>query len=108
MDILLISPVTNTHYTVPPIGLGYLASALKKDGFSVSILDCVKEHIKLSNFGEYVSKLDFKVVGFQVFSCDLAAVIESIKIVKQNDPEKIIIIGGAHPTCVGKDVFRAY
>ena len=105
MDILLISPVTNTHYTVPPLGLGYLASALKKDGFSVSILDCVKEHIKLSNFEEYVSKLDFKVVGFQVFSCDLAAVIESIKIIKQNDPEKIIIIGGAHPTCVGKDVF---
>jgi len=105
MDILLISPVTSTHYTVPPLGLGYLASALRKEHFTVSVLDCVKERLDMAGLRKYVSKLDFRVVGFQIFSCDLAAVKESVKIIREIRDDTIVIVGGAHPTCTGGEVF---
>ncbi len=106
MDILLISPITNTHYTVPPIGLGYLASAVRREKFSVSVLDCVKEGHNLDDFHEFISKTNFKVVGFQVFTCDLESVVHSIRIIRETYPDRTIIVGGAHPTCVGKEVFN--
>jgi hypothetical protein len=43
MKVLFVRPISDPHVIIPPIGLGYLATSLKKAGHSVSILDCVKE-----------------------------------------------------------------
>ena len=53
MKILLVKPVAkrNEIYNIiPPIGLGYLATALRRVGVEVDILDCVKEGFSFSQF----------------------------------------------------------
>ena len=38
MDILLATPINKTHYSTPPLGLGYLVSALRKAGIKMPIM----------------------------------------------------------------------
>jgi len=46
-DVTLIVPPSDSLNVVPPIGLGYIATELLKKGFSVEILDCLREKINL-------------------------------------------------------------
>jgi len=100
MDILLVQPVKDKKHTLnlmPPLGLGYLASSVKR-GHNVRILDCVKEGLDMTGFEDYVAKNIPDVIGFTVFSCDLENVKKSIKLVKEINPEIITVAGGPHPS----------
>ena len=46
MRVLLISPMYNSSIVAHCLGLGYLASALKKNGHDVLILDGLREKIE--------------------------------------------------------------
>ncbi|RMF93120.1 MAG: radical SAM protein [Candidatus Schekmanbacteria bacterium] len=97
MKILLVTPISDTHYVVPPIGLGYLASSLRKNGFpEVSILDCIKENMDYEKFREYIKSEVPDIVGFQIFSCDFSNTLKQIRIVKEENPSACILVGGAH------------
>ncbi|MCP4107805.1 MAG: B12-binding domain-containing radical SAM protein [Desulfobacteraceae bacterium] len=95
--IVLVVPISHTHYVVPPIGLGYLATALRRINIDdIEILDCVKEKLSFENLGKRFNLWKPKVVGFQVFSYDFDSVIKSIDIVKQVSPETVVLVGGPH------------
>ncbi len=95
--IVLVVPISHTHYVVPPIGLGYLATALRQSNFTnITILDCVKERLSFNDLSERFKKLKPKIVGFQMFSYDFSSVVRSIKILNQVSPETVVLIGGAH------------
>jgi hypothetical protein len=67
--IVLVIPYSHTHYVVLPIGLGYLATALRRAGFTdVHILDCLKEGIKIKQLVKKLISWQSAVVGFQVIS----------------------------------------
>lgn len=95
--IVLVVPISHTHYVVPPIGLGYLATALRQSDFTkITILDCVKERLSFNDLSEHFKMLKPQVVGFQVFSYDFDSVVRSIEILKQVSPETVVLIGGVH------------
>lgn len=95
--IVLVFPISDTHYVVPPVGLGYLATALRKNGFSdIVILDCLKENLTFSSLKERLEQLNPKVVGFQIFSYDFESVVRSISITKSINKNIITIVGGPH------------
>ena len=101
MKILLVFPIRSKNRTinlVPPLGLGYIATALLGKGHEVNILDCVKEGFDLASFKKYIEDYNPDVVGFTVFSSDLESVKESLNIVKGINPLIITIVGGLHPS----------
>ena len=108
MKVLLVRPVSGTYIISPPIGLGYLATALRKAGHEAKILDCAKERFDLDAFGQFVKKVRPDAVGFQVWSCDVPNVRESLQIVKAVNPNIVTIIGGAHPSGVVEDSLRHF
>ncbi|OGS44970.1 MAG: hypothetical protein A2539_04650 [Elusimicrobia bacterium RIFOXYD2_FULL_34_15] len=100
MDVLLVQPVKNKNHTInltPPLGLGYLASSIRKQ-HNVRILDCVKEGLDLDSFRDYVQKNPTDVIGFNVYSCDIENVKKSIEIVNEINPDIITLAGGPHPS----------
>lgn len=97
--------MSDTHYVVPPIGLGYLASALRKERFDVQILDCIKEKISFEKFKWIIKEGNFDIVGIQTFSCDLATVQRLIDMTKNINSSILTIVGGAHPSGVGEEIF---
>lgn len=99
LDVLLVVPVRKeNHYIVPPIGLGYLATSLRNEKFSVRILDTAKENMNLAQFEARIKKINPKIIGIQLFSFDFNPVKALLKIVRKALPEASIILGGAHPT----------
>jgi anaerobic magnesium-protoporphyrin IX monomethyl ester cyclase len=99
MKVLLVNPITrNTSLSSPDLGLGYLATALKRENHQVEILDCVNLRLTFKKFEDYIAGHDFDVIGFRVFSTDLLSVKKSLLIVRNKRPDVKIILGGAHPS----------
>ena len=84
----------------PPVGLGYLATAARKVGHEVSILDCVKERMNFSDFRNFIRENEFEVIGLTVWSLALKQVKESLKVIKELQPKAITILGGPHPSAL--------
>lgn len=100
--ILLVVSPSRTHYIVPPIGLGYLAAALRSSDFSeVLILDCLKERLSIGGLEARLKEIGPKIVGFQIFSYDFDSVVKNIDILNKQSPETIIVIGGPHVSATG-------
>lgn len=103
MDILLVKPPDITKkdfYCTPYMGLGYLATALRKKRYSVQILHCVKEKMDMRDFEAYVRRERPSSVGFTGVSYDVNSIQEAIKAVKAVDRDISVIVGGAHVSAV--------
>jgi anaerobic magnesium-protoporphyrin IX monomethyl ester cyclase len=112
LKVLLVKPVTPSQHILnclPPLGLGYLAAALRESGFSeVKILDCVKEGLDYQAFTKAVRKFKPGVVGFQIFSQDLPSLEKSLSLVKKINPRVITLAGGPHPSVLPKETLDAF
>jgi len=110
MKILLTKPVNRSQsIVIPNLGLGYLATALRKDKHEVTILDCVFKKYNLNDFKTYLRENnDFDVIGFQVFSCDLNTTRESIKIVRELPKKSVVVVGGPHPSGAPEHAFNYF
>ncbi|HII15015.1 MAG TPA: radical SAM protein [Nanoarchaeota archaeon] len=106
MKVLLIVPETDSHYTVPPLSLGYIAKDLIRNGFEVRILDGIKEKLNEQKMGDTAREFQPDVVGFQVYSCDVPAVNKYLKLLKEEFPNVLRIIGGPHVSGVKEAVFN--
>jgi len=105
--IVLVVPLSRTHYVVPPIGLGYIATALRNKGFNdIVILDCLKEKLGLKGLQKRLVQLEPAVVGFQLYSYDFPFVVKGIRMVKELLPDCTVIIGGPHVSAVGDLALR--
>jgi len=109
MSILLATPINKTHYSVPPMGLGYIISALRASGFNeVSLLDAAKENIDYAEFAERITSGKFKILGIQCYSFDVPSVNRMLSLAKKANPDIVTVIGGPHPTAVYGEVFQGF
>ncbi|MBF0431651.1 MAG: B12-binding domain-containing radical SAM protein [Fibrobacteria bacterium] len=105
--IVLIVPPGHSHYVVPPIGLGYLASSLRHHGFSkIHIIDCLKENFSSSQLIHQLKALNPAIIGFQVFSSDYTSVMQCIKEIKNQNFPAALIAGGPHVTATQGDILQ--
>jgi radical SAM superfamily enzyme YgiQ (UPF0313 family) len=97
MRVLLVKPISLAGYqATPDLGLGYLATALGRTGQDVTILDCQKERTTTKGWGAIVARGGFDVVGFKVFSGDMARVEEQLYALKAVHPDVLALVGGPH------------
>ena len=102
MDVLLVTPISHTHYVIPPIGLGYLATAARRADFNdISICDCLKEGHTWESLAEFLKKAQSRLVGIQVFSYELGSVNRLLKLLKELNPDVITVVGGVHLSARG-------
>jgi len=98
MRVLLLIPINRTYVVMPSLGLGYIASVLKRAGHQVTILHCAKEKFGLADFERYLGEHDFDLIGIQMFTYDLNPVRQHLAIIKQQRPRAITVLGGYHPS----------
>lgn len=105
VDVLLVFPPSRTHYSVPPIGLGFLAAALRRSGFSVGVLDCTRERLAPPAAVRAILARAPRLVGLQAFSYDVPAVRLLAEGVKAAVPAIVTVVGGAHPSGTPETAF---
>lgn len=99
MKVLLINPLTledNMVNITPNLGLGYLAAALRNNGFEADIWDGVKKSMTKKGLEDRLKVLDYYAVGFQAYTRSVKEVQACLEMVKSINPEIITIIGGPH------------
>ncbi|MDP3732296.1 MAG: radical SAM protein [Candidatus Omnitrophota bacterium] len=98
--ILLMKPIDEEYYIIAPnLGLGYIASSLKKDGHYLEIIDSGRLNINYDDFRKYIQKKEFDMVGFQLYTYQLNSVKRLSSMVKEILPKALVIVGGPHPSC---------
>ena len=97
MKIALIKPPQITNEIQPPLGLGYLASAVKNMA-DVEIIDSIKNKLDIRDIIKEISKSKYDIIGLQCYTVDFNTVKEIVKRSRIISPESIIVIGGPHPT----------
>jgi len=123
MRVLLLNP----PYLAPkhagpgisfPMGLAYLATALRQAGIDVAVLDAATEspaieiEKDLIRFGldakelhKLITKLKPDVVGIGCFfSSRFPAVLEAAKVIKNVDSHIVTVTGGIHPSLMPRSV----
>ena len=105
MKVLLISSnVANTPYTIYPLGMGMIASALKNAGVDVEQRDFLKSDKSLEVLREELKNIGPDIVGISIRNIDnvnlmneqryIDAVTDIVAMVKE-DSKAIIILGGS-------------
>jgi len=139
MKILLVNPphhrLQQMGYSYFPLGLGYLASALRANGFTVAIYNAEHEtqrvqvggwehkiryrqddkyHMALEDPGHYVWReveqvlKDYNpsIVGISSATVTYRSALKIASIAKNLNPMLPVVMGGPHPTVVPEDVLR--
>ena len=123
MKVLLLNPPFDAPKNAGiglsfPLGLGYLATALKKTGIEVVGLDCamglppyeiekgiIHYGLTLKQLEERIEELKPDIVGISCFfSSRFPAASEVAKVIKNIDPKITIVTGGVHPSLMPQKV----
>jgi anaerobic magnesium-protoporphyrin IX monomethyl ester cyclase len=101
VDLLLTVPiptlVTRDPVLIPDHGLGYLAASVRRAGHGVRVIDW-NPKLSVESYRRQLVALAPRVVGVKAFTVNMAAVLETMKVVREALPEALIIVGGPHPT----------
>jgi len=102
LNILLAVPIRegNNLQISPDLGILSLATALKKQGFGITLLDCTKDGMNFADFKKFLQSGQFNVVGFRCYSRDHNYVKHHLKIVRQVSPQAVTLVGGPHPSAL--------
>lgn len=106
MKVLLIKPFNQSDHIQPSLGLGYLATALRKCGYSVHILDCIKDNVTIDKLPHLLRKYHPDVVGLQCYTFDLPYIRQALRIAKEVNKNIMTLAGGPHPSALPEDMLR--
>lgn len=107
--ILINSPLfrdTNPRYdedSLPPLGLGYIATHLKENNINVTLKDAIADRIPLQELIHNIEKVQPDFIGINIFTTNYDLVkelIESLTI------KTHVIIGGLSTKELYKDIFK--
>jgi len=98
MKILLIKPYNLSDHIQPSLGLGYLATSIRKK-HDIKIVDCIKEKISApSSLLKIVREFEPDVVGMQCYTFHLKFIKDVLEGVKRINNEIVCAVGGPHPS----------
>ena len=106
MKVLLIKPYSHFPTRIPHLGLGYLATALRRAKHTPLIADCTRESINCRGLLHLARESAAEVVAISMFSADFPVVSDLIPKLRRALPGANLILGGPHPTALPCDTLR--
>jgi anaerobic magnesium-protoporphyrin IX monomethyl ester cyclase len=86
------------------LGIAGLASYLKANGFpNVSVIDSASPGMSYDEFRDAISAMRPAVVGFTATTMDWPEVVALARIVKEVDPDAVVVVGGFHLNCYPRE-----
>jgi radical SAM superfamily enzyme YgiQ (UPF0313 family) len=102
MQVTLVNPPyppdAHQHPPFLPLGLGYLAAVLEKNGYDVNVIDCQALHLALNDVKNELRKCQPDMVGLTSTTLTYKSAIAIIKVAKEILPNCLTLIGGSHVT----------
>ena len=109
MRVLLINPFYPISETPsPPLGLAFLAGALKRAGSAVKMMDCVVFPYHRERLARLLETFKPHLVGATAVTMTVDNALEIIKDVKALDPSLITVMGGPHATFCASEMLMSF
>ncbi|MFX1489134.1 MAG: B12-binding domain-containing radical SAM protein [Promethearchaeota archaeon] len=110
MKVALINPSLETNIYTPwaPLGILYLGTILKENGFTVRLLDAAARFYSRNDVIHWLKREDPDVVGITVFTVAFLPTISLIRDIKVWNPSIKIVLGHYHPTMEADNILRKY
>jgi len=89
---------------VPPLGLAYIAAAVREEGIAVELLDAYALGLSWSDFESELQKSDADVFGLGCMTPVSDTAYRAAAIAKKSF--SVVLLGGPHPTAVREEVFQ--
>ena len=106
MTVSLIQPPCgNPDLKVPPLGLAYMASVLKRSHIDAKIIDLNVENIDLST---YLSREKPEVIGISSIVTNARRALEIAKKSKDVLPQSFVVMGGPYPSMMGNRLLKRH
>jgi radical SAM superfamily enzyme YgiQ (UPF0313 family) len=94
--IALIRPFFDSLHVSPQLGLGYLSSYLKQHGYSVLLIDALRDRLSLDAVLERIQSESIEVIGI---TCMTPYYHEAVTMsLYFKDKGYTVVFGGVHPT----------
>jgi len=106
MRVLLIKPYSHFPTRIPHLGLGYLATALRRTKHTPLLADCTRENIDGRGLLRLAQESEADVVAISVFSADYPVVADLIPKLRRALPKAHLILGGPHPSTLPCETLR--
>jgi anaerobic magnesium-protoporphyrin IX monomethyl ester cyclase len=113
MKVLLINPdlslseryglLAKLGPTTEPLGLAYLAAAIRKAKHNVKIIDAAPLHYKPSDLMQDISKNDYDVIGITFMTPMYSCAMGIVRMIRDADKAVKIIVGGPHVTIMPEE-----
>lgn len=105
MKILLVNPPMASYYhrlglKYPPLGVGYIAGALQKEGYTVRVIDLNVDSIKINN----IPYQDFDIVGISTDTTRYPIALSIARYAKAKGCK--VVIGGPHTTFLDRETLE--
>jgi radical SAM superfamily enzyme YgiQ (UPF0313 family) len=109
MNILLINPQSNIFvYKSPPLGILYIASALRQSGYSeIFVLDANADPVDRKKLEVLIRRINPRIVGVTAMAFTYKAALDILRLVKQADPGIFTVIGGVHPSGLPEECIQS-
>lgn len=111
--LLLQAPVPGSHNRVvakssaiPPLGLGYIASVLIKNGFEVKISDMDVEDINVEQLQKILKSFRPDIVGISTTTLTFKNGLRVAKVIKKSLPDCLVCFGGPHVSVNFQDALK--
>ena len=102
MQVTFVNPPypagSHRHPPFIPLGIGYLAAVLEKNGYDVNVIDCQALKLTLSEVESELHKRQSDVVGLTSTTLTYKSALKIIKVAKKTLPDCKTVLGGSHVT----------
>ncbi len=113
VDVLLVVPpcpsvyskdaIKTPEYSAPPLGLCYIASALRKHGYTAAILDLHQQAGKPEDVVEECRRRRPAMIGITTTTPSYPNAERVAKFVKAFEESVVTFVGGPHATCLPQE-----
>ncbi len=103
-NVLLVS-VPHGKRVREPLGLAYIAGALKQNGIAVDIL-CSTTNLLIEEKHLQNISPKFDVVGFSATTFSFPKALRMAKVIKKNNPSVCVVLGGYHGTFAHENIMK--
>ena len=93
---------------MPPLGLGLLASVLRKEGFEVRILDCEALRLNVKQTIDRILSFQPDYVGITAVTMSIYSAAEVARALKLKSSKLYIILGGAHLSALPEETMNLF
>lgn len=108
LRIALINPKPKAFvYDYPPLGLGYLSAYLKKHGKYQYRIKIVDENVG-HRVEEELERFKPELIGITSSTPQIKRAGEVARLVKEKFPDRLLVVGGVHPTIMPEKVLAEY